>query len=134
MKFKSAAIVSSIILANIAWSSTAHSASINISLKANRTSGLYTYIQYDPNTCGAMMMPKFKVKYVKNGKITGSKGSFKLTKGICKGRSMKGVAFRYTPNRGFRGTDKASIQLNMPAYTDGSGNASRSLDFIIQVK
>jgi len=81
-----------------------------------------------------MMAPKFKVKYVENGKIVGTKGSFKLAKGPCKGRKMKGVAFRYTPKRGFRGTDKAAIQLNMSAFTDGTGNASRTLNFIIQVK
>lgn len=134
MNIAKLSITLSAALISLLWSLIAQAAAIKVSVRANATSGLYTYVQYDPTRCSSMMAPKFKIKYVENGKIVGTKGSFKLTKGPCKGRTIKGVNFRYTPKRGYRGTDKAAIQLNMSAYIDGTGNASRTLNFIIDVK
>ncbi len=103
-------------------------------VKANRSTGIYGYSQYNANSCGSGAPPKFTIKSVEHGKITGGTYKFKIKKGPCKGRQVKGVGFKYTPKRGFRGLDKARVILSMPRFSDDSGHSSRTLDFRIQVK
>ncbi len=103
-------------------------------VKANKSTGIYGFYQYNPNNCGSMAPPKFKIKSVEHGKIGGGIHKFKIEKGRCKGRQVKGVGFVYKPKRGFRGLDKARVILSMPNFTDDTGHASRTLDFRIKVK
>ncbi len=116
------------------YSQTANAQNVDAKAAANRTSIIYSYVLYNSENCAAAALPKVKIKSEKNGKIVGIKGSFKLTKGPCKGKRMKGIGFKYTPNRGFRGMDKASVLLTMPSRVDDSGNMSKTLNFSIQVK
>jgi len=112
----------------------APAAMIEQNAKANRTTLIYRFSQYAEDTCGAMAPPKFKVVFVEHGKIVGTESGFKLDKGHCKGKYIKGIGFKYTPNRGFRGLDKAKVILTMPAFSDDTGAMTETLNFRIHVK
>lgn len=107
---------------------------INSKARANKTTVIYNFYQYNQETCAAMAPPRAKVKSVKNGKIKTSIGASIHDSGVCKGKTFKGVRLHYTPNRGFRGQDKASVTLLMPVFVDGEGVQSRTIRFNIDVK
>ena len=90
---------------------------------------------YDPGTCGHAGKPGIKITNPAHGKLTAVWGSGKIdTRSSCNGRSSKGYTLWLTMDRGFRGKDKAAINLTYAGNVNGSVDTSQYLPFDIQSK
>lgn len=107
---------------------------IKSEVKAGKTTLIYNYAQYDPERCSGMAVPKVGTVKAKNGKITTRTGTQNIDSGVCKGRKIKAVEIYYTPNRSFRGKDKASVVLLLPIWVDGTGHKASKLNFNLDIK
>ncbi len=101
---------------------------------------IYNISLYDKRDCGALAYPKVRFNQPVNGtirvkKYTGKLTSKKFKGSYCYGKTAKGMAIYYRSKRGFRGLDRARINISFPAFADGSGfDNVKSLKFNITVK
>lgn len=118
-------------------SSAAHADTIRREIPANKTSTVGAHATYGPE-CAGGAIPKFRItKAPEHGKVTFKKVSFKLSEktGRCAGRSVKGTAVIYKPDRGYRGKDVFKVGFTMDMYVSGSGKIRNVVDkYIIEVK
>jgi hypothetical protein len=134
MKFESTLVSACAIVIGLSVNSFTQAKIIKREVSANKSTGIYGWYQFNRNNCGAGMVPKYTVKSVEHGKIVGGVEIYELKTRRCKGKPVKGLVLKYTPNQGFRGLDNAKVILTMPRYLDDTGYNSRTLDFRIQVK
>lgn len=118
-------------------STFAQADTIRRTVPANKTSGVGAHGTYN-EYCNASAIPQMKVsREPKNGKVTFKQVSFKLGEeaGRCAGRSVKGVAVYYKPNRGFRGKDEFKVRFTMNMHISGTAKIRNVVDkYIIEVK
>lgn len=71
----------------------------------------------------------------KSGQVTFERGNMQVDpkKSNCGGIPMYGLLVVYTPNKGFRGEDRFTVKFDYHS-DDGGGIASRSVDFLLNVK
>jgi len=106
-----------------------------VTVPANRTSGISSFIHYNGDMCRGGAIPNLRVgKKPKHGKLTFKTVMTKLGPGRCKGVPVKAMAAYYTPDRGFRGKDAFSVSYTHDLYEGAAGIGSTSYSFDITVK
>nr|AIA15524.1 Unknown Function [uncultured bacterium] len=86
---------------------------IERTVKANAPSAVGGFFGYELNTCYASVIPDVKVRQAP------ANGSFRIvpheqTLGKdtrCAGKKIRGLAFVYTPKKGFKGTDEVVLDV-----------------------
>lgn len=90
---------------------------------------------FDPNTCGHAAKPGVKITQPKNGKLSVVWMNGKIeSRGSCNGRTSKGLVMFLTMDRGFRGVDRAGVNVTYAGRLNGSDDTSRYLPLNIRVK
>lgn len=102
-------------------------------------SGQATEIAYmgsfNTRNCDVGPIPKAEIKVKPQyGTLTIKTMHHPINKGKCAGMDMKVRAVFYTPNRGYRGTDKARIKFSRPQYINHPGSLSRTDDYQLVVR
>ncbi|WP_157961383.1 hypothetical protein [Microvirga flavescens] len=90
-------------------------------VKMNTPSAIGGFLGYEVDTCYAAAIPDVKVRQEP------SNGSFRvipheqaLSKDTrCAGKKVRGLAYVYTPKKGFKGLDE--VQIDVPWHTTDSG-------------
>lgn len=90
----------------------------NFDVKPGSTTKLFPLGQFENDTCMPIKPPKYELAQPKSGTFKVARAPVYLIKGICKGRSYQGLWLVYTPNRGFRGTDKGAIRIERMTHVD----------------
>jgi len=110
---------------------------IRRTVSANKTTSVGAHGTYKQN-CQPSAIPRMKVSTPpKNGTVSFKQVSFKLSEdaGRCAGRTVKGTAVYYKPNRGFRGEDVFRVRFTMDMYGHGSGKIRNIVNkYVIKVK
>jgi hypothetical protein len=93
---------------------SASAETIERTVKANTISALGGFLGYEVNTCYPSVIPDVKVRQVPaNGTIQIRPHEQALGKeSRCPGTKIRGLAYVYTPKKGFKGTDE--IVLDIP--------------------
>jgi hypothetical protein len=83
-------------------------------VKANTPTAIGGFFGYEVDTCYPANIPDVKIKQAPaNGTLRIIPHQTTLGKeDRCAGRTVKGLAYVYTPNKGFKGSDEVS--LNVP--------------------
>lgn len=122
-------------IAFICTSATLASAADHITVRANRTTKVDSFVFYSRVTCSGGEIPNLRAgRKPKHGKLTFKRVNGKLGPGPCAGKIMKGSAAYYTPDRGFRGEDSFSISYTHDIYEGAAGRASPSYSYRVTVK
>ena len=80
---------------------------------------------YNTGNChSALRKPKSNKGKAKNGQVSIAWVSYTVKEGQCKGRTFKAIVVSYTPNRGFKGRDKASITYQAPRMRSGQSETA----------
>lgn len=118
-------------------SSAALADTIRETVRANRATPVGSHAVYGPQ-CGSGTIPKMKItQQPKHGTVTFKQFSGKLGEkaGRCAGKTVKGTAVIYRPDKGFRGEDVFRVRFVMDMYTYGSTKIRNvSNKYVIQVK
>lgn len=90
-------------------------------VKANTRSVLGGFLGYEVDTCYPSVIPDVKVRQApKNGSVQIAPHEQALGKDSrCAGKRIRGLAYVYTPNKGFKGTDE--VVLDIPWQSTDSG-------------
>lgn len=118
-------------------SQTAFAGTYKRDAKAGRTTTIdrvYIYLKAD---CTGAALPRLKLgKKPKHGSVAFKKTSWKSTNksNRCYGKTVKGLAINYTPNRGFRGEDRFRLDTRFFAYQGSPRFTVNSDTFKITVK
>jgi hypothetical protein len=93
---------------------SASAETIERTVKANTISALGGFLGYEVNTCYPSVIPDVKVRQAPaNGTIQIRPHEQALGKeSRCPGTKIRGLAYVYTPKKGFKGTDE--IVLDIP--------------------
>ncbi len=115
----------------------AQAETVRRTVPANKTSSVGAHATYNQQ-CHPSAIPKMKVsKAPEHGTVSFKQVSFKLSDraGRCAGRSVKGTAVYYKPNRGYRGQDVFKVRFTMSMYSAGSAKIRNVVDkYVIDVK
>ena len=102
----------------------------SIEVPAGKTTMIDFVGSFNMKTCTHGACPRVKLNGAANGKITTKWTSITLNQRQvgpaarrCSGHRMKGMAIYYTPDRGFRGTDRVSFGFS---YDRGDGRRNNS--------
>ena len=105
---------------------------------AGKSSIILYYVVYNPETCASGSKPQTKVnQQPAHGTIRFEWFAHKPTKGAynCNGTLVRGMLVIYTPNKGYRGPDKAKVSLiGSGVYPGASYALSKTYWFDINVK
>jgi hypothetical protein len=82
-------------------------------VKANTSTAIAGFFGYELNTCYPSVIPDVKVKQAP------ANGDFKIVpheitlgkEDRCAGRKVRGLAYVYTPKKGFKGSDEVSVNV-----------------------
>ena len=98
-------------LALLAGSASAET--IERTVKANTVSAIGGFLGYEVNTCYPSVVPDVKVRQAPaNGTIQIRPHEQALGKNTqCPGRKVRGLAYVYTPKKGFKGTDEVVLDI-----------------------
>ena len=112
-----------------------HAETLSLDVKAGKKTLIYTYSVYDQLTCRSGAPAKVTRQEAKNGTLSYTRGGFIAGEGPCKGERLTGTSIYYTPNRGFRGKDKALfiLRTNRAISTD-IGYTFRKIKYNLNVK
>jgi hypothetical protein len=90
-------------------------------VKANAPAVLGGFLGYEVNTCYPSAIPDVKVRQApRNGSLRILPHEQALGKDtVCPGKKMRGLAYVYTPNKGFKGADE--VVLDIPWRSTDSG-------------
>ncbi|WP_417676959.1 hypothetical protein [Roseibium sp.] len=107
----------------------------HITVRANRTEGLGSYVAYNGDICSGQGAPHMYVgRKPKHGKLTFKPVRTKFSQGRCKGVPVRATAVYYTPDRGFKGEDSFSFYYTHDLYEGAAGIGSTSYSFRATVK
>ena len=94
--------------------STAWADTKKVDVKANQAQWIDGIAAINGETCGSMVAtPKIKVE-PEHGRLELRQVPYKLDEGPCRGKTIKITGVGFVPNRGFRGTDKATVTWRQP--------------------
>ena len=82
-------------------------------VKANTSTAIGGFFGYELNTCYPANIPDVKIKQAPaNGTLRIVPHQATLGKeDRCAGKTVKGLAYVYTPNKGFKGSDEVSLDV-----------------------
>ena len=110
----------------------------NVEVKANSgKTVIYSFYIYNKFNCSFSEPPSYKVgKPAAHGSFEAGivRGRFKADHDRCPGKRVYALEVKYKPNRGYRGIDKATLNLRYPAYGGLNYQRTRSIKFNIAVK
>lgn len=117
------------------FSVTAHAGeSVTREVKAGKKTLIYR-LAVHLTTCGHVSYPQFSSRGAKNGKLSAVNGSFIAQSGQCKGKRLRSTDVYYTPNPGFRGTEKVRALFGYPRDPDSDwGTVYDSVRITVNVK
>jgi hypothetical protein len=104
-------------------------------VKANTRTGIGGFLGYEVDTCYGSVIPAVKVRQApSNGSIEIIPHEQALGKETrCPGRKVRGLAYVYTPKKGFKGSDELSIDVPW-ASTDSGPETLMTYTFRIRVE
>ena len=104
-------------------------------VSANKTTVLDAFSVFNEDTCGHLGQLDYSIRTEpKNGTIDVRYEKHRLEEGRCAGRVAGIMVIRYTPNRGFRGQDKATVVMRYPEFVGGSYKRSRHFRYNLDVR
>lgn len=107
----------------------------SVEVKANKTSAIGSFASYSSATCGHGTIPDVTIRtQPANGRIEIKQEQWRISKGPCEGSPVRGLAYYYTPKRGFKGADKVSIDVPWSPYVDGGPSTMQTYTFEITVQ
>jgi hypothetical protein len=107
----------------------------HVTVRANKTSAIGSYVSYNRDLCSGDGIPQMRVgRKPKHGKVTFKPISTKFRRGPCKGRPVKVAAAFYTPDRGFKGKDNFSVYFRHELYEGAAGWTTTSYSYQVTVK
>jgi hypothetical protein len=100
---------------------SASAETIDKTVKANTSTAIAGFFGYEVNTCYPSEIPDVKVKR------SPANGTFRIVPhettlgkdSRCAGKKVRGLAYVYTPNKGFKGMDEVVLDLPWSANTTG---------------
>lgn len=103
---------------------SAHAETQERIVKANAASAVGGFLGYEVDTCYPSEIPDVKIRQAPvNGSVRIVPHEQVLGKDTrCPGTKVRGLAYVYTPNRGFKGTDEVTIDV--PWNSTDSGRAT----------
>ena len=104
-------------------------------VKANSVTAIGGFLGYEVDTCYPSVIPNVKVRQTPaNGSIQIVPHQQALGKDSrCPGTTVRGLAFVYTPRKGFKGTDE--VALDVPwSLTDSGPESIRTYTFRVKVE
>lgn len=124
------------ILISLLFVSPALAETVSGTVPANRSTALGSVSLFDKSGCAHGPVIRMSLKKVpKHGKVTFKRRAVKLSKGRCKGHTIKGTVVIYTPNRGYRGRDSFQSRFSYDKHVTGTlDQAYISTNFEIVVK
>jgi hypothetical protein len=104
-------------------------------VKANTRTGIGGFLGYEVDTCYTSVIPAVKVRQApSNGTIEIVQHEQALGKETrCAGRKVRGLAYVYTPKKGFKGSDELSIDVPWQS-TDSGPETLLTYTFRIRVE
>jgi hypothetical protein len=104
-------------------------------VKANTRTAIGGFLGYEVDTCYPSMIPVVKVRQApSNGSIDIIPHQEALTaKDQCPGLKVRGLAYIYTPKKGFKGSDELSIDVPWRS-TDSGPETLMTYTFRIRVE
>ena len=120
-------------LACLAGSASAET--LERTVKANAATPIGGFLGYEVDTCYPSVIPNVKVRQAPaNGSIQIVPHQQALGKDSrCPGRTVRGLAFVYTPKKGFKGADE--LALDVPwSSTDSGPETIRTYTFRVKVE
>jgi hypothetical protein len=115
--------------------SSASAETLERTVKANTISAIGGFLGYEVDTCYPSAIPDVKVRQAPaNGSIQIRPHEQALGKNtLCPGTKVRGVAYVYTPKKGFKGTDE--VVLDVPwRSTDLGQEIIRTYTYKIRVE
>jgi len=104
-------------------------------VKANVRSAIGGFFGYEVDTCYPSAIPEVKVRQgPANGSVQVVPHELSLGKDFrCAGTKVRGLAFVYTPNKGFKGADEITIDVPWHS-TDSGSEVIRTYNYRIRVE
>ncbi|MGO4573005.1 hypothetical protein [Microvirga sp. 2TAF3] len=120
-------------LALLAGSATAET--MERTVKANSRSILGGFMGYEVDTCYSSDIPDVKIRQnPSNGSLQVLPHEQELSKDSrCPGKRVRGLAYVYTPKKGFKGVDEVTIDVPW-SWTDSSPQTVMSYTYRIRVE
>ena len=120
---------------SILLAASASAETVERTVKANAVSPIGGFLGYEVDTCYPSVIPNVKVRQnPANGSIRIVPHQQALGKDSrCPGTTVRGIAFVYTPKKGFKGTDE--LALDVPwSSTDSGPEILRTYTYRIRVE
>jgi hypothetical protein len=129
--YRAAAVLAG--LACLAGSASAET--LERTVKANAATPIGGFLGYEVDTCYPSVIPNVKVRQAPaNGSIQIVPHQQALGKDSrCPGKTVRGLAFVYTPKKGFKGADELSLDVPWSS-TDSGPETIRTYTFRVKVE
>ena len=129
--YRAAAVLAG--LACLAGSASAET--LERTVRANAATPIGGFLGYEVDTCYPSVIPNVKVRQAPaNGSIQIVPHQQALGKDSrCPGRTVRGLAFVYTPKKGFKGADELSLDVPWSS-TDSGPETIRTYTFRVKVE
>lgn len=116
--------------------STASAQSKSVTVNGNRPTTIYSFGVFNESTCTAGPYPELQKGYsrAQHGTLKARRTTAKLTGGICKDKTTRGIVVIYTADSGFRGTDTVRLGFSYPRYTSGNTPSSKTATVSVKVR
>ena len=127
--------VALVLAGSIFLAASASAETLERTVKANSATPIGGFLGYEVDTCYPSVIPNVKVRRTPaNGSIQIVPHQQALGKDSrCPGTTVRGLAFVYTPKKGFKGTDE--LALDVPwSSTDSGAETIRTYTFRIKVE
>jgi hypothetical protein len=109
---------------------------VDVKANSGKTPIYHVYI-YNKFDCSFSEPPSFKIgRQAANGTIKAGivKARFKDSHERCPGKRVYVLEVTYKPKRGFRGSDRGSLDMRYPAYGGLNYQKTRTVKFSISVR
>jgi hypothetical protein len=124
-----------VLAGSIFLAASASAETVDRTVKANSVTAIGGFLGYEVDTCYPSVIPNVKVRQTPtNGTIQIVPHQQALGKDSrCPGTTVRGLAFVYTPKKGFKGTDE--VALDVPwSSTDSGPETIRTYTFRVRVE
>ncbi len=108
-----------------------------VTVKRGKTTLVGAHYVYEEGTCRTAILPKLKLENSPaNGRVAFSKYAGRITeKGHkCEGAPIKAMLVKYTPKRGYRGTDTFSVSYRWYRYIGHRLGVLSTVKYVITVE
>jgi hypothetical protein len=125
-----------VVLAGLAClAGSASAETLERTVRANAATPIGGFLGYEVDTCYPSVIPNVKVRQAPaNGSIQIVPHQQALGKDSrCPGKTVRGLAFVYTPKKGFKGADELSLDVPWSS-TDSGPETIRTYTFRVKVE